>query len=555
MCPLRYISLLAFLGVPFFLFGQPMNGDSISLGNPKLKWSGSIQVNGGIFRSTRNPGRMPDGYYRISGNPRLRYGNWDIPIAFQFGNFEDRLLQPFNKLGISPSYKWITIHAGYRQLDFSPFIYRNHLILGGGLELNPGKLRFATLYGELKRATAGGILSIQERYSNPAFQRTGITSRIGVGTDENFVDLVFLKAKDQNNNSNAETDSLKIYPEENLVFGLNTEQRIAEKWYFKATGTFSSYTHDTRSSKSTSDNFFVSSLVYDIFQPLVSTEYSAAFKGGLEYRDKSWRAKGKYEYVQPGYASMGVYSVQSDLQRFALDLQGFLFERRLTAQVGWRRENNNLLSTLNYTTTRNFLNTLLMWNQKRKWIGTAGLSYFGTGQSEGIPDLGGTGFDQATLQANLGYNRRRPDGSSHWSANINGMQRRNRVGSTVAFSSYNFRGDYIFILSNNKFWELRPGMQITVFRILETFTSTRLSPELQLAYKKSKSDFKAQVSLSPNFQFNTNTNTVFVWRTTGQASYRVKRKHFFALRINQSLRTDSNNYSEWQADLSYRFEI
>lgn len=555
MCWLRYIYLFVFFGSPFLLFGQPLEGDSTSLKKSKLKLSGSIQVNGGFFKSTRNPGRMPGGYYRISGNPRLRYGKWDIPLKFQFGNFEDRLLQPFNKIGISPSYKWITIHAGHQQLDFSPFVYQNHLIFGAGLELNPGKFRFAALYGELKRATSGGILSIQERYSRPAYKRVGLTSRIGVGTDENFVDLVFLKAKDHGSGAVAVMDSLRIYPEENFVFGLNTEQRIAEKWYFKATGALSSYTHDTRSSESSNDRFFASNLVYAIIQPRISTNYAGAISGELEYRDKAWRAKGNYEYVQPNYVSMGVYAVQSDLQRFAIDLQGFLFERKLTAQLGWRRENNNLLSSLNFTTKRNFLNTLFMWNQSRKWMGTAGVSYFSTSQSGGVPDLGGTAFDQATIQANLGYNRLRPDGSPHWSVNVNGMQRRNRAVSKVAFSSYNFRGDYVFWLTKNKFWQLRPGVQLAVFRIINTITTTRLTPEAHLAYKKPKSGFRVQVSGSPSFQFQPNISTVFVWRTTAQASYRLKRQHFFTLRLNQSVRAGVSRYSEWQVDLGYRFQI
>lgn len=555
MCLLRYIYLFGFFGLPVFLFGQAMDGDTLSSGNSKLKWSGSIQVNGGVFRSTRDPGRMPDGYYRISGNPRLRYGDWDIPLKFQLGNFEDRLLQPFNKIGISPSYKWVTIHAGYQQLDFSPFIYQNHLILGGGLELNPGKFRFAALYGEFKRATAGGILSIQDRYSKPTFKRTGLTSRIGVGTDENFIDLVFLKAEDQSSSADATTDGLRVYPEENLVFGLNTEQKIAEKWYLKATASFSAYSRDTRSSETADDDFFGSTLVYDIIQPRVSTNYATALSGNLEYRAKAWRATGKYAYIHPGYASMGIYTTQSDLQRFAIDLQGFLFERKLTAQGGWRRENNNLLNTLNYTTERNFLNTMFMWNQSRKWIGTAGITYFSTSQSGGVPDLGATGFDQGTIQGNLGYNRQRSDGSSRWSANISGMQRRNRMQSYTAFSSYNLRGDYTFLLTKNKYWQLRPGVQIGVFRIVETITTTRLSPDIQLAYKKPKSGFRTQVSGSPNFQFSSTTSTVFVWRTTGQASYRVKRKHFFVFRINQSVRTGTSEYSEWQVDLSYRYQI
>ncbi len=551
----HYVSLFCAIAFSTPGFGQEENTDSIPPPGAKLNLSGSIQFNGGIFRSSRNPGRMPDSYYRISGNPTVKYGDWKIPVKFQYGNFEDRLLQPFNKLSISPSYKWITLHLGFLQPDFAPYIFQNHLIVGGGIELNPGKFRFAALYGELKRATDGGLLSLNDRYTRPVFKRMGLTSRIGYGTSDNFIDLVFLKGWEDSDRANLLTDSMRIYPEENLCFGLNTEQRFAKKWYFKATGAFSAYTYDSRSPISNSTNnssFYGSNLLDGIYQPRISSEYSGTVLGSLEYRADLWRAEATYTLVQPDYASMGVYSVQSDLQRFGLQWRGNLFKKRLMTQIGWKRENNNVLNTRDATTSRNFLNGRFLWNQSKKWILSGGASYFATQREANNPELGGSGFDQSTVEANLGYNRRRIDGTNFWNVNLSAMQRKDNLNRTTPFQSLNLRTDISFVLDKNKSWTLNPAVNIASFKIIQTLNSIRLYPTIALKYRKRKSNFTAEVSGGPTILINTSPDNSFIWRTNASASYRIKRKHFFSFRLNQSSSTGYTTYSEWQAALSYR---
>jgi len=39
---------------------------------------------------------------------------------------------------MSPYYKWITIHVGYRNINYSQFTLAGHTILGAGIELHPG---------------------------------------------------------------------------------------------------------------------------------------------------------------------------------------------------------------------------------------------------------------------------------------------------------------------------------------------------------------------------------------------------------------------------------
>ena len=89
-----------------------------------------------------------------------------IPVSFILNNL-DNFSHPFHKeyfqgmlsnqrnrlsrLGISPYYKWIKVHAGHRYMNFSNYTLSNHNFLGAGIELTPGKLRFAAMAAQITR--------------------------------------------------------------------------------------------------------------------------------------------------------------------------------------------------------------------------------------------------------------------------------------------------------------------------------------------------------------------------------------------------------------------
>lgn len=68
---------------------------------------------------------LPDRYlpfnYVITGAPVLSLYGMQIPVSFVIGRQQSSFTQPFNQFELSPSYKWVTVHAGYRNLTFSPY--------------------------------------------------------------------------------------------------------------------------------------------------------------------------------------------------------------------------------------------------------------------------------------------------------------------------------------------------------------------------------------------------------------------------------------------------
>jgi hypothetical protein len=88
---------------------------------------------------------------------------------------------------------------GYRNIQFSPVTFDGQSFRGAGLELNPGKLRFAGFYGKLNRKVNEDTTSGQ--FMVPRFSRIGYGAKIGVGTSANYFDLIYFHAKDDSSSS------------------------------------------------------------------------------------------------------------------------------------------------------------------------------------------------------------------------------------------------------------------------------------------------------------------------------------------------------------------
>lgn len=105
-------------------------------------FNGTIGLGLGTYNVKGIPARQRDFSYIFNGAPTLTIYGVTLPFSVVVSDQERSYTQPFNQYGISPTYKWATFHAGWQSLEFSPFTLAGHNFLGGGVELNPGKLRF-----------------------------------------------------------------------------------------------------------------------------------------------------------------------------------------------------------------------------------------------------------------------------------------------------------------------------------------------------------------------------------------------------------------------------
>lgn len=187
----------------------------------------------------------------LYGNIRLAAGkDFSIPLNFVLGTDQRNYRQSFNVAGISPSWRWATLHLGYRNVHFNPFTLAGHSFLGGGLGLYPGKFRFEAIYGRFQRLVPADTVVLVDNhtlYATPAYERWGYAAKIGLGSKRNFVDLIFLDARDKSESppvympANVETT-----PAENTVTGISSKFSFGKKWAWVTDAGFSLYTRDRR---------------------------------------------------------------------------------------------------------------------------------------------------------------------------------------------------------------------------------------------------------------------------------------------------------------------
>ena len=118
-----------------------------------IKVSGGLNAYAGFYTASGIAARNQPTPFGLSGAVTVSLpGGISLPFSAVLGNQGTSFRQPFNQFGVSPTYKWATVHAGYRNVSFSPFTLAGHTFLGGGVELNPGKLRLGAVYGRFNKA-------------------------------------------------------------------------------------------------------------------------------------------------------------------------------------------------------------------------------------------------------------------------------------------------------------------------------------------------------------------------------------------------------------------
>lgn len=317
--------------------------DLTNIGSTKpIVFNGGFQARSMLYNANGIENRQDPFRYVLEGNATATVYGWSVPFSFTYSQQDKSFRQPFNKFGMSPTYKWITLHAGYRNLTFSPYTLAGHTILGGGVELNPGKLRTSFIYGKLNRAT---VIDTTTMALVPfSFSRTGYAAKIGYGTQNNYFDLSFLKAKDDSTSAPLEfiPDSANVLAAGNAVLGYQTRFLIKEKFFVESDGAVSLYTRDINSplQLDSIDNSFLDKLK-NSFDVNGTSQLLTAMNIGLGYKERYYSLKVNYRRVDPNFQTMGAYYFSNDLEAYTFNPTFSLPSGKLrgNVSVGIQRDN------------------------------------------------------------------------------------------------------------------------------------------------------------------------------------------------------------------------
>ncbi len=317
--------------------------DFTHVGSEKpVTFSGGMQARSFFYNASGILGRQDPFSYVFDGNATVSLYGWNIPFSFTYSQQDKSFRQPFNQFGMSPRYKWVTLHGGYRNLNFSPYTLAGHTMLGGGVELNPGKLRFAVMYGRLNRATV--IDTTMQTLVPFSFSRKGFAAKLGYGTPDNHFELSFLKAQDDSSSRPLDVipDGSNVLAASNAVLGYKTKFTILKKAFVESDGAVSVYTNDINSPLTVDslDNPILESL-RNSFNLNGTSQLMTALNVGMGYAERYYRIKVNYQRVEPNFRSMGAYYFSNDLEAYTVNPTFSLPSGKLrgNASIGIQRDN------------------------------------------------------------------------------------------------------------------------------------------------------------------------------------------------------------------------
>lgn len=351
-----------------------------------------FQINGGVgmdyaytFTNDSNPLPMP-AFWNAHLNLNLTVYGISIPVSALITNGKFEFQHSFNQFGISPKYKWLTLHGGYRQYSYSPLSVSGQTFLGGGIEANPWKIRLGFFLGRLRKATRIDTSLYSQtipgsyplyvnnvngtNYYTPlgSFSRWGWGARLGFGKEKNYTDLLIFRGKDRKSSISDSLSRNILKPEENLIIGITSFQKIGKHLTFGFDGAASVYTYDLNADTLPVEEQIPLENFFRMLTPVnLTTQLQCAAGVNLGLHFKYITIQTQYRRIDPYYKSMGMVSTLSDLELGSAQLSWNVFKQkiRFTHLIQYQHDNLNKYKQL--TTRRLLVNSGVSINFSSKW--------------------------------------------------------------------------------------------------------------------------------------------------------------------------------------------
>jgi hypothetical protein len=320
----------------------------IGKSNP-ITVTGGVSLNQIFYTASGIENRRDPYTYYAAGNVNFSLYGWNVPLSFAVSNRNTSFQQPFNQYSVSPTYKWITGHAGYCSMSYSPYTVNGHIFLGGAVDLAPqGNWKFSALYGRFLRAVqpqtdTSGLIT-----NTPSFKRMGYGLKTSYSKDGTFADLIVFHAKDEIGSIAFVPDSLGILPQENLVLSVGAGKTFFDHIVWKGELASSALSRDIRAEEG--EHVHPLANVGFLYTPRLSSSYYKAFKTSLNYQQDAYSFGVGYERIDPQYRTLGAYYFNNDLESITANGAASLWQGKMNVAVsaGTQRDNldNSKVSTM-----------------------------------------------------------------------------------------------------------------------------------------------------------------------------------------------------------------
>jgi hypothetical protein len=522
--------------------------------------SGTLGASFNIYSAENRPASAEDLSWLFNGAPVISIYGIALPFSFTYSEQQRDFRQPFNKIGVSPYYKWAKLNLGWRTIGYSAFTSSGYNWLGSGLELNPGKFRFAYFRGRLNKAIEEDTLNTKKIFQTPAYQRSGFTAKVGYGSKDNYLDLVLFKAEDDSSSIHRPSRS-NVTPGKNAVIALNSYQKLNKNFIFSLDLSQSFYTRDAGAIKNDSAIVpeKVSGIPSFLMSPDETTRKGTALNTSLAYVKGGNGVAVQYKRISPDFYSMGVYYLIPDLREITLKPSATFFKDRLQTQLSIGIQSDNLDDSKPVTTNRTIGSLSL--TARPIDVYTINLTYsnydIGQKQAQVSPDsifsVSQTTHNLMLMQM-LNLIRKSTSHTISLILNNQKLNDRNQL-SDAGYSVFIVSGNYQFGLINSG---LNAGIGYLNSRFDDQLTVlTSAGPDFSVSkmFLRNKIQTGFNLSLLNNKIGGSKAGTVNI--ISANFNYRPDKHHRFSLRFNKQNvsieNTAPSSNSETKTILSYAY--
>jgi hypothetical protein len=292
------------------------------------------------------PARRDPFYWLLSGNLTLSYWQITAPFSFTLSQQDQtfRYPQPFNQFGVSPNYKFVTLHLGYRSMNFSEFTLAGTIFLGVGLDVVPpnSPVKVSAMYGRLAKARVVGGLNDLE-FGVPSFERWGFGTKVTIGRNGQETDLILFRGRDDPSSlPDTLAAALNVSPAENFVWGVNVRRNIGKRFNVNAEYALSAYTKDIRDPEVELTSYKYANYLGNLYTPTISSQFNAAFQGQVSYKAERYQLNFKYRRLGPEFKTMGSPFMNNDFEDITGGGATAFFDNKLNVSANVGVQKNNL---------------------------------------------------------------------------------------------------------------------------------------------------------------------------------------------------------------------
>ena len=353
-------------GFTFFVifFSISLSAQSIDhmIKSKPIEFSGSLSGLLSNYSVTNIDKRTAGLTYGLRASLTTSIYGINLPVFVSYRDNTFNFAGPYNRIRISPSYKWISTQIGDVYMNFNPYVLSGRTVRGIGLSLTPGKFRFKALYGKIEDLRSFSDTLSLGVIQEPTYSRKLAGMSLGFGGQRTSFELMANKTWDKLDSIDRTSN---FNPQSNLVVGAHFKVRLAKRILIESNAGYSFITTNL-DTYGENEAFGRNAVTENLFEYNLSSGAAFAGDGSIRYNGRGFGLFVQSQYIQPYYQPLSIAYINSDVFNNTLGGNVSLFQSKIfiSGQVGL--QSNNLSGSKSSTTNRLITNSRINWKASKQ---------------------------------------------------------------------------------------------------------------------------------------------------------------------------------------------